>query len=120
MNRAITLVAGETLTGKEGVPAKITAGKVYMCDAAADGCIGVISRGAASGEEVDVVYDGDCPVRLGDTVTAGEHLVLGSTGETCDGGLASGSVRVGLALQAGVSGDLVPAFITLPLRYEEG
>jgi hypothetical protein len=120
MNRALTLVAGETLTGKEGVPAKITAGKVHMCDAATDACIGIISRGAASGEEVDVVYEGDCPVVLGDTVTAGEHLVIGSTGETCNGGLATGSVRVGLSLQSGVSGDLVPAYITLPLRYEEG
>ena len=120
MNRALNLIAGEDLTGKEGAPIKVTAGKAYMCDAATDACIGVLSRGAASGEEVDIVYDGDCPVRLGDTVTAGENLVLGAAGETCDGGLASGSVRVGLALQPGVSGDLVSAYIALPLRYEEG
>ena len=119
-NRVLNLVAGEALTGKEGVPAKVTAGLAYMCDAETDACIGVITVGAASGSEVEICYEGEAPVVIADTVKRGEQLVLSSGGESCDGGLASGSVRVGLALQDGVSGDKVPAYITLPLRYEEG
>jgi hypothetical protein len=119
-NIVLNLIAGETLTDKEGVPAKTTAGLAYMCDAVTDACIGVITKGGASGAEVEVTIFGEAPVVLADTVKRGEHLVIASGGESCDGGLASGSVRVGLALQDGVSGDKVPAFITLPLRYEEG
>jgi hypothetical protein len=119
-NRILNLVAGEDLTGKEGVPAKVTAGKAYMCDAATDACIGVISRGAASGEEVDVVIDGEVGVVAAETVTRGEHVTLDAAGESCDGGLADGTVCLGIWLQDGVAGDTVPAFIRAPLRYEEG
>lgn len=119
-NRVLNLIAGETLTGKEGAPIMVTAGKAYMCDAVTDACIGVLTKGGASAAEVEVLIFGEAPVRIADTVKRGEHLVLATGGESCDGGLASGSVRVGLALQDGVSGDLIPAFITPPLRYEEG
>jgi hypothetical protein len=119
-NRVLNLIAGETLTDKEGAPIMVTSGKAYMCDAVTDACIGVLTKGGASAAEVEVTIFGEAPVRIADTVKRGEHLVIASGGETCDGGLASGSVRVGLALQDGVSGDLIPAFITPPLRYEEG
>ncbi len=120
MNRILNLVAGEDLSDAEGIPAKVTAGLAYKCDAATDACIGIISQGADSGSEVEIVYHGEVGIVVGDTVTRGEYAVLGSTGEDCDGGLTSGSVRVGLFLQAGVSGDTVPAYVELPIRYEEG
>jgi hypothetical protein len=120
MNRVLNLIAGETLTDKEGAPIMVTSGKAYMCDAVTDACIGVLTKGGASAAEVEVTIEGEVGVSITDTVKRGEHLVLASGGESCVGGLASGSVRVGLALQDGVSGDIISAYITLPLRYEEG
>jgi len=119
-NRVLNLVAGETLTGKEGVPAKVTAGKAYMCDAATDACIGVISVGGAINTEVEVTIFGEVGIVSTDTVKRGEHATLDSTGEGCDGGLASGAVALGIFLQDGVAGDVIPAFVCAPLRYEEG
>jgi len=119
-NRILVMTAGETLTDKEGAPAKITAGYAYMCDAVTDACIGVISKGAASGSEVEITYFGDAFVRTAESVSRGEHITIASGGETCNGGLASGSVCLGLFTGAGAAGDLAPAFIVAPARYEEG
>jgi hypothetical protein len=119
-NRVLNLVAGENLTGKEGVPAKVTAGKAYMCDAVTDACIGVISVGGASGAEVEVTIFGEVGIVAAETVARGEHASIASGGESCNGGLASGAVALGIFLQDGVAGDVVPAFVCAPLRYEEG
>jgi len=119
-NRVLNLVAGEALAGKEGVPAKVTGGKAFMCDAATDACIGVISRGGAINTEVEVTIFGDVGIVAAETVTRGEHATLDAAGESCDGGLADGAFVLGIFLQDGVAGDIVPAFVNAPMRYEEG
>ncbi len=57
---------------------------------------------------------GDAPVRVSGTVSRGQHATLASNGESCVGGLASGSVQLGLFMQPGVAGDLVPPSSTRP------
>jgi hypothetical protein len=119
-NRALIFLAGEDLTGKEGVPLKLSNGTLVMCDAVTDACIGVCTRGAAAGAEAEVTIFGDAPVRVTAAVSRGQHATLAADGESCVGGLDSGKVQIGLFLLPGDSGDLVPAFINAPLRYEEG
>jgi hypothetical protein len=118
MNRVLVLTAGETLTDYEGYAIKLDGNyKAVKATAVTDEIIGILSKGAASAADVDVVIFGDALVRVSGTVKTGQ-FVAPAAAATCTAGKADNSVFCGIYLQNGVSGDLVPAFV-FPSVYHE-
>lgn len=84
--------------------------------AATDKLLGVSTDiAAASGEPVDVIYEGIATVKLGGTVTRGDWLVSDASGNAIVSAAAAGTNNesIGKALQSGVSGDLIDVLVML-------
>jgi len=113
-------VASSTLADKEGYSVKATSGLVEL-SAASILAIGVVRVGAAAGAKADIAMPGDIvPVKLAGTVYAGSLLKINSS-STFEASTPTDADIVGaIALEAGVSGDLVDALIVKATRYELG
>lgn len=70
------------------------------------GCLGVLQNKPKSGAEANVMVDGITKVKLGGTVTAGQHVMSNAAGL---GVVLSGanSVSHGVALEGGDSGEVI-------------
>jgi len=90
--------------------AKIT-GHLAAEPAAADtdALIGTFdAQGANSGEMADIVLSGPAEVKLGGTVAAGDMLTADANAHAVS--IAAGATKrtIGIALSAGVDGDVIP------------
>lgn len=86
-------------------------GTVIPAAASTDSLVGV-SRGlitGAVGDRVDVILDGIADVKCGGTVTRGGKVMSDASGNALD--LTSTNRQIGIALESGVSGDLVPLLL---------
>ena len=109
-----------TLVGAEGKSVKATSGKVEL-SATSTLAIGVVRVGAAVADKADIAMPGDiAPVLLGGTVKAGDTLVIGSGSTFTAATPTDGDIIGAIALEDGVSGDLVDALIVKAHRYEAG
>jgi hypothetical protein len=112
--------AGTSLAGKEGYAVKATSGLVEL-SANSILAIGVVRAGNTAGELVDVAMPGDiAPVKLSGTVYAGSLLAIDSNSLFAASTPTDGDIIGAIALEAGVSGDLVDALIVVANRYEAG
>ena len=113
-------VTSATLVAAEGYSVKAGSGKVEKSGASTL-AIGVVRVGAAVGAKADIAMPGDiAPVLLGGTVYAGDSLVIGSGSTFTAATPTDGDIIGAIALEAGVSGDLVDALIVKAHRYEQG
>lgn len=79
---------------------------IVQAAAATDALIGVTPLGATEAEQVcDFATEGLCPVEYGGTVTRGAFLTADSQGRAI-AATAAGQRVIGMAMVAGVSGDL--------------
>ena len=118
-NRVLVKKATADLTGKEGYAVKLDTDKNYVvvATAASDEIVGVLRRGNTAGNEVEIAVWGYCGLFVNDTVASGEFASLRSDA-TFDGGKADGSVFCAVFEQAGVAGDLVPAFVFPGIKHK--
>ncbi len=88
-----------------------TDGVVEAATSATDGVIGVSELGAdAAGDIVDVTMGGVEEVKLGGTVSAGDFLTSDAASKAVSA--AAGNRVVGFAMESGVIGDIIGAFIS--------
>lgn len=113
-------VVTATLVGAEGYSVKATSGKVEK-SANSTLAIGVVRVGAAVGSKADIAMPGDiAPVILSGTVYPGSMLAIDSNSKFAASTPTDGDIIGAIALEAGVSGDLVDALIVKAHRYEAG
>ena len=114
-------VVTDDLTDKEGYSVKGSgAGKVQL-SAASILAIGVVRVGAAAAAKAEIAMPGDiAPVKLGGTVYKGDTLLINSSSTFEATTPTSADVIGAVALEDGVSGDLIDAIIVKAHRYEEG
>lgn len=114
-------VVTDNLTGKEGYSVKSSgAGKVQL-SAASTLAVGVVRVGAAVAAVADIAMPGDiAPVILAGTVYKGDSLVIGAGSTFTAATPTDGDIIGAIALENGVSGDLVDALIVKAHRYEAG
>ena len=112
--------AATSLAGKEGYSVKATSGLVEL-SANSVLAIGVVRVGAAGGAQVDVALPGElAPVKLSGTVYAGSILAIDSNSLFAASTPSDADIIGAIALEGGVSGDLVDALIVKASRYELG
>lgn len=95
----------------EGLAVKISAGNVVVATAATDAIIGITQGKYAAGETASIKLrsgSGTVKVKLGGTVTVGAKLTSNGTGALIATTTAANEV-IGVALEAGVSGDFIEA-----------
>lgn len=113
-------VTSATLVGAEGYSVKASSGKVLK-SANSTLAIGVVRVGAAVGSIADIAMPGDiAPVILSGTVYAGDMLAIDSNSKFAASTPTDGDIIGAVALEAGVSGDLIDALIVKAHRYEAG
>jgi hypothetical protein len=113
-------VVSATLVGAEGYSVAAASGKVSKSGASTL-AIGVVRVGAAVGSKADIAMPGDiAPVILAGTVYAGDTLKLDSNSKFSAATPSDGDILAGIAMEAGVSGDLVDALIVKAHRHEAG
>lgn len=117
--RVLVKKATADLTGKDGYAVKLDTDTDYVvvCTAAADEAIGVLQRVNTLGLEVEVVVFGYCPLYAGGTVKLGQAATL-TSGSVFTGGKVDGAVFMGVFMQDGVAGDLVPGFVFPGSKYK--
>jgi hypothetical protein len=111
-------VVSATLVAAEGYSVKATSGKV---EKSADSmlAIGVVRVGAAVGAKADIAMPGDiAPVILSGTVYAGSILKIDSDSKFAASTPTDADVIGAIALEAGVSGDLIDALIVKAHLYQ--
>lgn len=102
---AKTLIAGAAVAARRIVKFNGTANTVVQAAAAADKVIGVSDLGAdAAGETMDVILTDIALVEYGGTVAAGDLLAADAAGKAVVA--ADGNRTIGVAMVAGVSGDI--------------
>jgi hypothetical protein len=113
-------VVSATLVGAEGYSVKASSGKVLK-SANSTLAIGVVRVGAAVGSKADIAMPGDiAPVILSGTVYAGDMLAIDSNSKFASSTPTDGDIIGAVALEGGVSGDLIDALIVKAHRYEAG
>ena len=113
-------VTSATLVGAEGYSVKASSGKVLK-SANSPLAIGVVRVGAAVGAKADIAMPGDiAPVLLSGTVYAGDILAIDSNSKFAASTPSDGDVIGAIAMESGVSGDLVEALIVKATRHEAG
>lgn len=88
--------------------------KIAQAAAATTPALGVSeAMGADAGGMCDVVMAGMAPVELGGTVTAGAPLMADADGKAIAATALAATTRrvIGIALQPGVSGDIIDAWL---------
>lgn len=112
--------AATSLVGKEGYSVKASSGLVEL-SANSPLAIGVVRVGALGGAPVDVALPGDiAPVLLSGTVHKGDILAIDSNSLFAASTPSDGDIIGAIALEDGVSGDLINALITKATRHEAG
>lgn len=107
--------AGGAIAANSIVKAGANDYDVLQAAAGGDKVVGVSTElAAASGERCDVVLEGIADVKLGGTVARGDLLMSDASGFGIVAAAAAGSnVRVvGIAVISGVSGDIIPVFLS--------
>ena len=113
-------VVSATLVGAEGYSVAAASGQVSKSGTSTL-AIGVVRVGAAVGSKADIAMPGDiAPVILAGTVYAGDTLKLDSNSKFSAATPSDGDIIAAIALEAGVSGDLVDALIVKAHRHEAG
>jgi hypothetical protein len=113
-------VTSATLVGAEGYSVKGSSGKVLK-SANSTLAIGVVRVGAAVGSKAEIALPGDiAPVILSGTVYALDLLAIDSNSKFAASTPTDGDIIGAIALEAGVSGDLIDALIVKAHRYEAG
>jgi hypothetical protein len=113
-------VVSATLVGAEGYSVKASSGKVSK-SANSTLAIGVVRVGAAVGAKADIAMPGDiAPVILAGTVYKGDLLAIDSNSKFAASTPTDGDIIGAVAMEDGVSGDLVDALIVKAHRYEQG
>lgn len=113
-------VTSATLVGAEGYSVKAGSGLVQKSGQSTL-AIGVVRVGAAVGAKADIAMPGDiAPVKLGGTVYPGDELAIGASSDFSAATPTDGDIIGAIALEYGVSGDLVDALIVKAHRYEAG
>ena len=111
-------VVSATLVGAEGYSVKASSGKVSK-SANSMLAIGVVRVGAAVGAKADIALPGDiAPVMLSGTVYAGDILAIDANSTFAASTPTDADVIGAIALEAGVSGDLVDALIVKADLYQ--
>lgn len=106
--------AATDLSAKAGYAVEYDSG-MDVCDAITDLVVGIVTRGGDDTELVsDVCIFGECDVVLGGTVTAGQRIQPHTNG-TLVVSAGSSSTECGIALESGVAGDTIKAFIIPPI-----
>lgn len=109
-----------SFVGKEGYSVKCASGELALSANSAL-AIGVIRRGTAANLRSDVALPGDiAPVLLSGTVYEGDILAIDSNSKFAASTPSDGDIIGAIALQAGVSGDLINALIVKATRHEAG
>lgn len=101
----------------EGIAVKISSGEVVVATAATDKIIGVTMSACAAGETVSVRLrssTGTMKVKAGGTIAIGDRLTSNGSGQLIATTTAANEV-VGVAIEAGASGDFVEAMPALTL-----
>jgi hypothetical protein len=111
--------ANEAQTDKEGYAVKYASGgKAALVTGTTDLAIGVIKNGAASGSLSDIALPGEvAPIKLSGTVTKGQRCQLAADATFIANAGSGARVLCALALESGVSGDLVDALIETVVPY---
>ena len=113
-------VVSATLVDCEGYSVKASSGKVLK-SANSILAIGVVRVGAAVGANADIAMPGDiAPVLLSGTVYKGDILAIDSNSKFAASTPTDGDIIGAIAMEAGVSGDLIDALIVKATRYEAG
>lgn len=88
-------------------------GTVVQSAAAADLSIGVSvpQLTTASGDRVDVIHDGIADVLAGGACTRGTAVTSDANGKAVNA--AAGNRTVGIALESGVAGDIIPVLMVV-------
>lgn len=96
-----------TLENIENVFVIATAGVLVQGGAVTDQAVGVVVRGGVANSYSDVVLFGKTNVRLGGTVAIGQMLTSTTSGYAIASAGTGARNEVAMALEAGVSGDLI-------------
>jgi hypothetical protein len=113
-------VTSATLVDAEGYSVKGSSGKVLKSANSAL-AIGVVRVGAAVGDKADIAMPGDiAPVKLSGTVYAGDILAIAADSTFTASTPSDGDIIGAIALEAGVTGDMVDALIVKATRHEAG
>lgn len=107
--------AGGAIAANSIVKAGANDYDVLQAAAGADKVLGISTElAAASAERCDVVLEGVADLKLGGTVARGDLLMSDASGFGIVAAAAGGSnVRVvGIAVISGVSGDIIPVFLS--------
>ena len=111
-------VTSATLVAAEGYSVKASSGKVLKSANSAL-AIGVVRVGAAVGAKADIAMPGDvAPVILAGTVSKGDILAIDSSSTFAASTPTDADVIGAIALEDGVSGDLINALITKAELYQ--
>jgi hypothetical protein len=111
VNKTIANKAATDLSAKDGYVAKYDTGGANVCSAITDQALGIISKGGdATLLQSDVTIFGEALVKLGGTVTQGQMLTPHTDG-TAVASAGAGCTEFGLALESGVAGDYIKAFV---------
>ena len=109
-------IANEAHTDKEGYAVKASSGKAALVTGVTDRTLGVIKFGAASGALSHIALPGDIvPIKLGGTVTKGQECQIEAAGTWIANAGSGGRIVAAIALESGVSGDLVDALVIAPI-----
>ena len=106
---------GVDLSGKEGQPVYFNGDGVDLCTAATQQPVGVVVKGAASGNS-DIGIRGQFPVVAAGTITGGGKAISAANGGYQD--TASSAVDAGIGIAPAVAGDVVIVYLDLPLRVQ--
>lgn len=96
------------------VAVKLSSGKAVIATAATDAIVGVTNGAAKAGQVANVRLrsaSGTVKVKLGGTVAVGDALTANASGLLITTTTAGNQI-VGVALEAGVSGDIIEASLS--------
>lgn len=117
----LPMLAGATVNPNRIVKIGAADQTVIQGAAATDRFIGVSAQSitTASGDRVDVVYNGQYEILAGGTITRGNPVTSDASGQAVAAAPAAGTNNgiVGWALESCVSGDLVSVLIA-PATYQ--
>lgn len=107
---SFTLVAGADLTAKQFHFVDVnSSGAAIVPTGAGARTVGVLQNKPDSGEAATIVNSGIVMVVAGDDVTRGANVQTDVAGKVIDAG--SGDVLVGVALEAGASGEVIAVLL---------
>ena len=118
-NAIISILADDGLTGKEGQFVRMSSNTaIALMDSALDTPLGLLLIGGKTSERVTVAVPGGLAgtvrVKLAGTAYIGSRLQLTADGRVMDHDNSAPRMIVGVALEAGVTGELIEASLCTP------